>query len=877
LLSLGDLVWLDDGTGFGGVANDGALNGTEAGIEGVVLQLLDGIGSPVLDGSGSAITTTTDAGGWYRFTGLVPGDYRVEVLSDNFSPGGPLAGLLSSEDPGGVVRDPNSDQDELVDENGADDATPEVNGIRSLTLTLELGGEPITDSTDGAGDPNANFTLDFGFVPQLNLGNQVWFDVNNNGLLEPDEPVISDVVVVLYEDTNGDGIYTPGVDQQQGITTTNAGGYYTFTNLPEGGYVVVITSSNFATNGPLDGHITSTTAVTGNSDANNNNHGYLTGTLGVTGYVASTVVTLTAGDEPDDSGRSNYSIDFGFLRLDYGDLPDSSVSQAGNHAPHTYPTRNGDDGARHVILPDNNPTLGERVDAEADGQPETPARGDDDAQSTAGNGTLPGDDEDGVSFPNGQRLIPGEVLTLTVSTLAAGSNGADGRLTAWIDLDGDGQLEANERIVVGQYITAGETITLSVPVPLTVPQGITTYARFRLSSVTETVTAPTGLALAGEVEDYALPIVAMDYGDLPDSGSSTGVYSYPTQNVDDGARHIIVVGANPTLGDFVDAETDGQPSANADGDDTVTSTLSFGNVGSRTDDEDGITFDTLLIAGQRATITVRTLATIYGGTDGSLNGWIDFDGNGTLDADERIVTDTVIVAGDTVQISFVVPVDAITGDLYSRFRYSTDTGTSGTPTGIAADGEVEDYLVRVEAADLGDLPDGLYPTTYSNNGAAHIIDGTRLGVIVDAELDGQSSITAGLDDATGSTIQSVGGVGDDEDGVEFLTPIMPGRTAQIRVTAGTTGYLNSWFDFNGDGTLDSYTITAIAGPGGYTPPGSADHVGGRAVSVRGGCLYPDVHGTGKRDRQADDQPLQPLPVHGAAGTGEYTGRIGGEW
>jgi hypothetical protein len=59
----------------------------------------------------------------------------------------------------------------------------------------------------------------------------------------------------------------------------------------------------------------------------------------------------------------------------------------------------------------------------------------------------------------------------------------------------------------------------------------------------------------------------------------------------------------------------------------------------------------------------------------------------------------------------------------------------------------------------------------------------------------------------------------DEDGVEFLTPIMPGRTAQIRVTAGTTGYLNSWFDFNGDGTLDSYTITAIAGPGGYTPPG----------------------------------------------------------
>jgi hypothetical protein len=737
--------------------------------------------------------------------------------------------------------------------------------------------------------------------------------------------------------------------------------------------------------GPLDGYITSTTAVTGNSDLNNRNHGYVTGTLGVTGFVASTVVTLTAGDEPDDAGRSNYSIDFGFLRLDYGDLPDSSVVQASGHATHTYPTQNADDGARHVILPENNPTLGDRVDAEANGQPETPALGDDNndttsgigvppgdgdedgvsfpngrqlipgevltltvrtlatssngadgrltawidlngngvletaerivagryitagetitlgvaipltvaqgittyarfrlssvtetvtlptglalagevedyalpivaldygdlpdssvvqasgyadvytyptqnaddgarhiilpennptlgdrvdaeangqpetpalgddnTQSTLGNGTLPGDDEDGVRFPNGRQLIPGEVLTLTVRTLATSSNGADGRLTAWIDLNGNGVLETAERIVAGRYITAGETITLGVAIPLTVAQGITTYARFRLSSVTETVTLPTGLALAGEVEDYALPIVALDYGDLPDSVSSGGVYSYPTQNADDGARHIIVVGNNPTLGDFVDAEADGQPSANADEDDLVTSTLAFGDAGGRTDDEDGITFDTLLIAGQRATITVRTLATIYGGTDGSLNGWIDFDGNGALDAGERIVTNRVITAGDTVQISFVVPVDAITGNLYSRFRYSTDTGNSGNPSGLAADGEVEDYLVRVEAADLGDLPDGLYPTTYGNNGAAHIIDGTRLGAKVDAELDGQSSITAGLDDVVTSSIQSVGGVGDDEDGVQFLTPVMPGRSAQIQVTAGTTGLL----------------------------------------------------------------------------------------
>jgi uncharacterized repeat protein (TIGR01451 family)/fimbrial isopeptide formation D2 family protein len=64
-----------------------------------------------------------------------------------------------------LYEQPNDDLDELADENGIDDDTPLLNGIRSLTLTLELGGEPITDSTDGADDPNANFTLDFGFVP----------------------------------------------------------------------------------------------------------------------------------------------------------------------------------------------------------------------------------------------------------------------------------------------------------------------------------------------------------------------------------------------------------------------------------------------------------------------------------------------------------------------------------------------------------------------------------------------------------------------------------------------------------------------------------------------------------------------------------------
>ena len=98
----------------GGTANDGVYdNGLEQPIPGVVLSLLDNSGNVITDAAGNAITTTTDTNGRYQFTGLNPGNYRVEVISGNFANGQPLAGLLSS-DGAGI---PNSDLDEDIDEN----------------------------------------------------------------------------------------------------------------------------------------------------------------------------------------------------------------------------------------------------------------------------------------------------------------------------------------------------------------------------------------------------------------------------------------------------------------------------------------------------------------------------------------------------------------------------------------------------------------------------------------------------------------------------------------------------------------------------------------------------------------------------------------
>ena len=95
--------------------------------------------------------------------------------------------------------------------------------------------------------------------------------------------------------------------------------------------------------------------------------------------------------------------------------------------------------------------------------------------------------------------------------------------------------------------------------------------------------------------------------------------------------------------------------------------------------------------------------------------------------------------------------------------------------------------------DYGDAPDPGYPTLFASDGARHMIAAGApifLGAGVDAEPDGQPDATATGDDLDGN---------DDEDGIVFLTPLNPGGTAEVLVTAGAAGRLNAWVDFDGDG------------------------------------------------------------------------------
>lgn len=111
--------------------------------------------------------------------------------------------------------------------------------------------------------------------------------------------------------------------------------------------------------------------------------------------------------------------------------------------------------------------------------------------------------------------------------------------------------------------------------------------------------------------------------------------------------------------------------------------------------------------------------------------------------------------------------------------------------------------------DFGDLPD-IYSTLSASGGPAHRRGTTTfLGTFVDDESDGQPSATAVADGA-------------DDDGVRFLTPLLPGTSASIQVIASTDGFLNAFIDFDADGVLDELSITTIDGVPLGAPVAAAD-------------------------------------------------------
>lgn len=187
-------------------------------------------------------------------------------------------------------------------------------------IQLEIQGVPNLDAelkelgTIGPTVKIQNFTN----LNPLSLGDTVWRDANNNGQLDAGEPGLAGVAMTLYEDTDGNGVFTSGVDLAVATDTTDSNGRYRFDNLLPGDFVVGADAANFTGGGALAGLISSTgnePTPDPDDDADNDDNG----DPAASGSVVARAVTLTAGGEPvsdgDQDPDSNLTVDFGFTPI----------------------------------------------------------------------------------------------------------------------------------------------------------------------------------------------------------------------------------------------------------------------------------------------------------------------------------------------------------------------------------------------------------------------------------------------------------------------------------------------------------------------------------------------------------------------------------
>ncbi len=159
--------------------------------------------------------------------------------------------------------------------------------------------------------------------------------------------------------------------------------------------------------------------------------------------------------------------------FDFGDAPQTG-----------YNTLQVNNGPYHRVVPDV--YMGEKLDEEEDGLPETYALGDDQTDEA---------DEDGVQFT--ESLFAGQENEVIVEVSSSGF------LNAWLDVHGDGNWYEHEDHVLEEIeMTPGEH-TLHFHVPGDAVSGETAF-RFRFSRQQNVWF--NGFAMDGEVEDYMITI-----------------------------------------------------------------------------------------------------------------------------------------------------------------------------------------------------------------------------------------------------------------------------------------------------------------------------------------------------------------------------------
>ncbi|MGB5177060.1 MAG: SdrD B-like domain-containing protein, partial [Thermoanaerobaculia bacterium] len=218
--TIGDFVWHDaDG--------DGVQDPGESGIQGVTLELWldvngDGVITPGLDNL--VRNAVTDQNGEYQFSSLPDEDYVVRVTDT----AGVVSAFVQTGDP---------------DEAG--------------TCTV-CDGQGVLSLAGGSGD----FGQDFGYAAPAGqayvISGTVFDDESRDGIFDdPAESGVEAALVMLFNDLNGDGVLDPD-EPLIGSTVTDADGNYSLADLPPGDYLVAVDTSGTT----VDGYLQSTQTAT---------------------------------------------------------------------------------------------------------------------------------------------------------------------------------------------------------------------------------------------------------------------------------------------------------------------------------------------------------------------------------------------------------------------------------------------------------------------------------------------------------------------------------------------------------------------------------------------------------------------------------------
>lgn len=299
--TIGDSVYRDNGSG-GGIANNGTQDGSEPGIPGVTVNLVNA------DTGVQVATTTTDGSGNYSFTGLDPDtNYRVEIDASTLP-----AALYPTQQDGAVPAS-----------------------------VLTAGGPPYNDADFGF---NGSGTGETGTI-----GDRVFLDVDGDGVQDAGEPGIGGVTVQLWtpgpngiiEDGGGDDT----VPLAPGLTTTldtAPDGYYLFENVPAGDYYVLMDDTTAGVgnggtplaglsrtdgNGPGGATNTDTSALISLADGQeftDADFGY-DSSGGGNGLLGDTVYYDADGDSTQDPGELGLP-GIGYIITPVGPLPDCTAS-----------------------------------------------------------------------------------------------------------------------------------------------------------------------------------------------------------------------------------------------------------------------------------------------------------------------------------------------------------------------------------------------------------------------------------------------------------------------------------------------------------------------------------------------------------------------